>query len=113
MTACPWHLFWENAAAKGLSADAVQEHYASFCAAAAAAPLLTTSAAAVLIPLLLAAVTAKGRRAVLATLDTALATFLLVCLLGVVLGLPVGALYLLWVAGGYLLRFLAASTGLS
>ncbi len=113
VTACPWHRFWDQAAAKGLSAAAMREHYGALQTAAAARPLLSTAAAGVLSPLLLAACTAKGRRAVLATLDTALASVLLVCLLGVVLGLPVGALYLLCVAGGYLLRFVAASIGLT
>lgn len=66
-----------------------------------------------MVPLALILCSAKGRRAVTATADTALATVLLVCLLGVVLGLPVGAIYLLWVAAGYLSRFVAEFVGLA
>jgi hypothetical protein len=45
--------------------------------------------------------TARGRAAVAAAVDTAVAVVLTVLLLAIVLGLPVGALYLAWRAVGY------------
>ena len=99
--------------AKGLSAAALREHGACLRAAAAANPITASAVAGVAVPLALVLCSGRGRRAVLASLDTALATVLLICLLGVVLGLPVGAAYLMWVAGGYLLRFIAECVGMA
>lgn len=112
-TACPWHSFRDNVVSKGLSVAALRDHGACLQAAAAANPITASAAAGVAVPLALVLCSGRGRRAVLASLDTALATVLLVCLLGVVLGLPVGAAYLMWVAGGYLLRFVAECFGMA
>jgi hypothetical protein len=112
-TACPWHSFRDNVVAKGVSAAALREHGACLRAVAAANPVTAAAAAGVAVPLALVLCSGRGRRAVLASLDTALATVLLICLLGVVLGLPVGAAYLMWVAGDYLLRFVAECFGMA
>lgn len=110
---CPWHGFRDNVVAKGLSVSALREHGACLRAAAAANPTAATAIAGIAAPLALALCTGRGRRIVVATLDTAVSSALLVCLLGVVLGLPVGAAYLLWVAAGYLFRFAAEPLGLA
>lgn len=104
-TACPWHQFRDAVVEKGLSVSALREHGACIQSAAAANPVATAAAAGIAFPLALSLCTRKGRGTIFAALDTALASLLLVCLLGVVLGLPLGAAYLLWVAAGYLLRF--------
>lgn len=112
-TACPWHSFRDNVVSKGVSLTPLWEHGACLQAAAVANPVTATAAVGVAVPLALVLCSGRGRRAVLASLDTALATVLLICLLGVVLGLPVGAAYLMWVAGGYLLRFIAECFGMA
>jgi len=60
--------------------------------------MYTTAVTAVLVPLLGMMCQKQGRRLLFQAADTAVATVLLMLLLGVVLGLPVAAAYLLWVS---------------
>ena len=53
--------------------------------------VLSSIGAAVLLQLLLVLVTGLGRKPLLDALDTAVASFLLLCLVLLVLGLPLGA----------------------
>ena len=52
--------------------------------------ILTTASTALLLQALVILVTGLGRKQLLQGLETIVASFLLVCLLGLVLGLPVG-----------------------